>query len=161
MSWGLEKLFVNYSFECVSDFYSNNGIGGTWTKRSHIYITVPHHVQTWKSRSLKKFGYTQDNALLFGPIVAHFLSTCCFLKFASVNNFLRRWIVFCFAFLFYPLNSLNVLEYALVLHRVRRLQKEDSSSPSTSVIMAFSNTVTDVRMKNLWHTYVSPGMWLY
>ena len=31
-------------------------------------ITVRHRVQkTGKSRSLKKFGYTQDNALLFRP----------------------------------------------------------------------------------------------
>ncbi len=50
--------------------------------------TVRHRVQmTWKSRSLKKFGYTQDNTLLFRPIVAHFLSTCdCFGFYTCIHR---------------------------------------------------------------------------
>ena len=44
-----------------------------------LFLSVRHRVQkTGKSRSLKKFGYTQDNALILGPIAVHFLTALVF-----------------------------------------------------------------------------------
>ncbi len=74
-----QKLFWNYIFPVVKHIgpdqvkikghCSNNHSG-----HSH-QLAVRHRVQkTGKSRSLKKFGYTQDNALLFRP-------NCCPLLF--------------------------------------------------------------------------------
>ncbi len=95
--------------------------------------------KTGKSRSIKKFGYTQDTALLFRPtccpplvhlrlpwllhlytpfpwckILYIYCSFCCFLKFASMNIFAS---VNCF---FNPLNSLNRVRYAPVLRIIVR-----------------------------------------
>ena len=40
------------------------------------YSSTARVQKTGKSPSLMKFGYTQDNALLLGPIVVLFLSIC-------------------------------------------------------------------------------------
>ncbi len=117
-----------------------------------IVLTVRHHVQkTGKLRSLKKFGYTQDNALLFRPnfcpLLVHLwlhwlfhMNTpfpwCKILYIDTEGNclvcivfvvylyFFASWIVFCFCFT--HLIHWTVLEYAPTPHSAPRdLQKQD------------------------------------
>ena len=97
--------------------------------------SVRHRVQkAGKFRVLKKFGYTQYNALLFGPFpwckicTYTYRETCvycsfCFLKFASVNFFCIGELGF-----LYPLNSLNRVRICAgtPYSAPRDLQKQDS-----------------------------------